>query len=201
MPARKLQGLKARHDTKAEKAERIEQESLLESGKAMPVTPPARLAKHEVASTIWRRLMRMYNEVEATVVTRLDMDLLCDYCILMEQATELDQLRRSSYEIWQQLNERRLVLADLGDPAEAIKVAEKAADCFEMIVKLDSRGDRKRALLLQMRQSLYLTPRARAGVAPNRKEKEAEEVDPLEALLNGVVDNVNNYVNGDGKTE
>jgi len=64
------------------------------------------------------------------------------------------------------------------------------------VVKLDGRVDRKRSLLLQWRQSLYLTPRARAGAAPAKKEKE-EAPDPLEMLLNDVSDFVNGA--GDGK--
>jgi hypothetical protein len=195
MPARKPRGLITRHDTQADKAARIERETALESGKTVPIDPPARLAKHEVAGTIWRRLMRLYGEIEATVVTRLDMDMLCDYCILMEQVTELDQLRKSSYVIWQQLDKKRIDCLKKGDVEESLEYAIKAASTFEMIVKLDSRGDRKRALLLQWRQSLYLTPRARAGAAAERKEKPPEIVDPLEALLNDVT----GYVNGESK--
>lgn len=194
MPVRKPHGLNTRHDTKADKAARVEQESSMEPETSLPMNPPARLAKHEKASAAWRRLMRLYNEIEATVVTRLDMDLLVDYCILMEQATELDQMRKSSYEIWQQFEKERIRLLDEDDAAGATKAAVHAADTFELIVKLDSRGDRKRSLLLQMRQSLYLTPRARAGAAPEKKEQEPAVMDPLEALLNGVTD----YVNSDG---
>jgi hypothetical protein len=40
------------------------------------------------------------------------------------------------------------------------------------VVKVDGRVDRKRALLLQLRQSLYLTPRSRAGVMPKSKSEE-----------------------------
>lgn len=188
----------------------------------LPMQAPARLKGHAVAAEAWRRLMRGWSEIEAQVVTRLDMDLLVDYCILMEQVSELDRMRKVTYGLWLEMGAaheklKRLIAeteteakkARESDPEkagqaaakiehleeQAILAAAKVVDAFEAVVKLDSRGDRKRALLLQWRQSLYLTPRARAGAAPSKKEKEPETVDPLEQLLNNVTD----YVNGDGK--
>jgi hypothetical protein len=46
--------------------------------------------------------------------------------------------------------------------------------------------------MLNWRQSLYLTPRARAATAPTKKEKEAPP-DELETLL----DDVSDFVNGE----
>jgi hypothetical protein len=172
--------------------------------------------------------MRGWAEIEARVVTRLDMDLLVDYCLLMEQTAELDLMRKTTYRQWLELGSAHdTAIAEAlkakraaeaateqakatdgelpergpGSLAEVEKWEEKAIqlagtclDAFEAVVKLDSRVDRKRSLLLQWRQSLYLTPRARAGAAPEKKEKE-EPPDPLEPLL----DNVTDFVNGDGK--
>jgi hypothetical protein len=63
------------------------------------------------------------------------------------------------------------------------------------IVKLDARVDRKRALLHQWRQSLYLTPRARAGVPAQVKEEE-EAPDELELLLRDVSESLNSEDKG-----
>jgi hypothetical protein len=150
------------------------------------------------------------------VVTRLDMDLVCDYCLLMEQAGEVDRMRKVMYKLWLELGEAHEKLKQRARKAnekadsekdqeaastaraeaerleeKAILTASKVIDAFEAVVKLDGRVDRKRALLLQWRQSLYLTPRSRAGVAPSKKEKE-EEPDLMEQLLGKVTD----YVNG-----
>ena len=192
MPARKPAGLRNRAETKAETAARIANEAALEPERGLSVQAPARLKDHQVAQATWRRMMRTYGQLKATVVTRMDMDLLVDYCLLMEQIAEMDGLRKSSVEIWKMLDQQRKDLMDSGQAADAILMAAKEADTFGMIVKLDSRADRKRALLLQWRQSLYLTPRARSAAVPSKKEK-PEEPDELEQLL----DDVDSFVNGD----
>ena len=228
MPARKPQGLKTRHDTKAEIGERVANEEAMQPDRELPMMAPARLREHQVAGEVWRRLMRGWSEIEATVVTRLDMDLLVDYCLLMEQVGELDLMRKTTYRMWLELGVahdaviRKAVEAKetLDEQVEMVKktggelpekgpgslaevmkweeraiaLASKSLDAFDAVVKLDGRVDRKRSLLLQWRQSLYLTPRARAAVAPTKKEK-PEEPDPLAMLL----DDVSIYVNGSGE--
>lgn len=229
--------MKTRHDTKTEIETRVSNEASMAPEHDLPMAAPARLRGHRVAAEVWRRLMRGWAEIEAQVVTRLDMDLLVDYCILMEQLTELDRMRKVTYGLWLELGEAheklkvRVVEAEkeadearkaskeagrkeggeeesaaLAEQAgraanyaviledKAVEAAAKCVDAFEAVVKLDGRVDRKRDLLLKWRQSLYLTPRARAGVAPSKKEEE-EPLDPMDVLLG----NVTSFVNGDGK--
>jgi phage terminase small subunit len=191
MPARKPSSLHTRHSTAAEKADRNQQESALRPDRPLPMEAPVRLKGHDLAAAAWRRLMRTYSELEGEIVTRLDQDLLIDYCLLLEQLHEMDKMRKTAQQAWQDLEARRLAMIEEGEHEAATKLVDKVLEACDMVVKLDSRVDRKRALLLQLRQSLYLTPRARAGVAPSKKEAEPEK-DPLEMLL----DNVENYVNG-----
>jgi hypothetical protein len=224
----KPSGLVRRAETKAKKQARVDVEESLAPERDLPMSAPARLKGHDQAGEVWRRLMRGWAEIQARVVTRLDMDLLVDYCILMEQVAELDLMRKTTYRQWLEMGSAhdtaiaealiakraadeavKMVKETGGDLPEkgpgslaevekweekAIQLAGKCLDAFEAVVKLDSRVDRKRSLLLQWRQSLYLTPRARAGAAPEKKEKE-ETPDPLEQLLGNVTD----FVNGDGK--
>jgi phage terminase small subunit len=191
MPARKPSSLHTRHATAAEKAERNQQESAVRPERPLPMEAPTRLKGHDVAAAAWRRLMRIYAELEGEIVTRLDQDLLIDYCMLLEQLHEIDKMRKTVQQAWDQLEARRLALIEEGEHEAATKLIDKVLEACDMVVKLDSRADRKRSLLHQIRQSLYLTPRARAGVAPNKKEVEPEK-DPLERLL----DNVEDFVNG-----
>jgi hypothetical protein len=136
--------------------------------------------------------MRVYGELEAQIVNRLDLDLLVDYCLLVEQVDELDAMRKAAYEAWRRLCEQ--AQAEEGAGTEEILQGQAALIVMQAeVVKLDGRADRKRALLHQMRQSLYLTPRSRAGAAPARREAEPE-ADPMEQLLGAVT----NYVNGAG---
>lgn len=227
MPARKPQGLKTRHDTKADIETRVAQEESMAPERDLPMAAPARLKDHPVAAEVWRRLMRGWAGIKAKVVTELDRDLLVDYCVLMEQVGELDLMRKTTYQMWLELGvahdqaihksaeaknaaeeTAKMVKATGGELPEkgpgslaevmkweekAVALASKSLDAFEAVVKLDSRVDRKRALLLQWRQSLYLTPRARAATAPEKKEK-PEEPDPLAMLL----DQVGDFMNGVG---
>jgi len=126
------------------------------------------------------------------VVTRLDADLLVDYCMLIEQIAELDKMRRSTYTMWERVSGDM----DAASIEVALQATALADDLLESLVKIDARADRKRALATQMRQSLYLTPRARAGVAPKQKEKE-EQPDELDAILNDVT----TFVNSGGSNE
>ena len=80
-------------------------------------------------------------------------------------------------------------LRKAGNVEEAAKVASRVIDATNEVVQLDSRADRKRDLLLKLRQSLYLTPRSRAGVAPKDKKEEPPE-DPFETLLNALPNRV-----------
>lgn len=192
MPARKPSALIKRHETAAESQARIERESAVRPERQLPASAPAALHGHPLAESVWRRVIRTFGEIEGEIVTRMDMDLLLDYCILTEQVVELDTMRKAAYQVWEKLNEAFEKLS-IDERLEAVVNLQVAMD---KVVKLDGRVDRKRALLHQWRQSLYMTPRARAGAAPTKKEEEVPP-DDMEELLK----DVSNYVNeaGDGK--
>lgn len=194
MPARKPKALIVRHETAAESQAREESEARLRPSRQLPVNAPAQLKDMKVAAETWRRVMREYRSVEGEIVTRLDLDLLMDYCVLAEQVSELDGMRATSREIYKFLSKQYSQFLKNGQETEAFMMANKVTSSFDAIVKLDGRVDRKRDLMFKMRQHLYLTPRSRAGVAPNQKEREKEE-DPLEAFLNEVTDYVNDGPN------
>ena len=192
MPVRKPAGLNRRHDTAEDKAKRAENEASLTPRRCLPIDAPARLKGHKVAAATWRQAMRLYNELEATIVTRLDLDQLVDYCLLMEQAHEINEMRQVMHQAWESANAHwEEIIADKSGE-EVLLAAEKLEGIQDGVVKLDARVERKFALLKNYRESLYLTPRARAATAPTKKEKEVPP-DDMERLL----DEVNEYVNGD----
>jgi hypothetical protein len=191
-PARKPAGLKTRHETAAEKQVSAQAEESMRPRRELPMDAPARLKDHKIAAATWREIMRNYAELEAVVVTRMDMDHLLDYCIMTEQVSELDTMRGVAYHIWLELNKKHEELNAENRFDDAVLMAISVVGAFDAIVKLDARSERKRALLKQYRESLYITPRARAGAAPAKKEKEIPP-DEMEQLLDDVTD----YVNGD----
>lgn len=151
---------------------------------------PAILKEHKIAGATWRRLMRLYNQLEAEIVSKLDFDLLADYCILVEQVYELDMMRRAAWQVWESLNGAWDSREADWDIERMMEIALRLTQAANDTLKLDGRVDRKRALLLQLRQSLYLTPRARAGVVPASKD-EPPPPDDLEQLLNDVTNELN----------
>ena len=184
MPAAKPVAIHTRHSTKPEIEQRAAQEEALTGCRALPAMPRS-LKGHQVAQAAWRRLMREFSRVEAVLVTRLDMDQLIDYCMLEEQKVEIDQMRRAAYESMLALAQELELLRKKNMIDDAAKVASRVIDATNEVVQLDSRADRKRDLLMKLRQSLYLTPRARAGAAPKTKVEEPPE-DPFEQLLNSL---------------
>jgi phage terminase small subunit len=197
MPARKPKGLNRGHETAENNEKRAGIEESLTPKRELPIDAPARLKDLDVASATWRRAIRTYNELEAVIVTRLDMDQLIDYCLLMQQAHEMSTMRQAAMRNWEAVNEHwKEIIADKNGE-EILEAAEKLQSIQEGIVKLDARIERKMAILKAYRESLYLTPRARAATAPSKKEKE-EAPDPLDMLLNDVTDYVNND-KGNGK--
>ncbi len=190
MPARKPAALITRAETRAKKTQRAQGEAALKPRRDLPMEAPARLKDHDVAAATWRRMMRMYSELDGEVVTRMDLDLLVDYCMLIEQVGELDYMRKVAHAAWLQLAKAHQDLVELGDDDDAVWMAIKVVGAFDAVVKLDGRVDRKRDLLLKWRQSLYLTPRARAGAAPAKKDPEPPP-DDLEKLLDEAADSEN----------
>lgn len=123
----------------------------------LPKSAPARLNDHPIAAATWRETMRTYLELEGEIVHRLDLELLISFCLLTEQLSELDKARQ-----------------------EALEQSD-----LSLLVKLDARADRKRSLHHKMMQSLYLTPRSRAGASPPPKPPE-EPISEMDLLLNDV---------------
>jgi hypothetical protein len=187
MPAKKPASLIKRHETAAERQTRAKNEAALRPGRGLPVSAPAVLKGHAVAVRTWRAALRMYSDLEGEIVTRLDFDQLVDYCMLVQHLSEIDHMREMAYQAWLELAKEhdRLLEVELVD--EAVLMAIKVVGAFDAITRLDTRAERKRALLKQYRESLYLTPRSRAGTAPDKKAP-PEPTDEFEQLLDEASD-------------
>jgi phage terminase small subunit len=195
-PARKPIGLKTKHLTAAEKQAGARDEESMKPKRGLPKNPPARLSGHKVAEATWRQMMREWSNLEAVIVTRLDLDHLLDYCLLMEQVTQFDQMRDVAYQIWLDLSQERQKLLDEKQLDAALAIGIEAIGAYDAITKSQVRAERIRTMLKLWRESLYLTPRARAGTAPAQKKAEDPDLDDiipeggfrLEDLLDGYED-------------
>lgn len=187
MPARKPTSLNVRHDPPADRAARADAEAAMTPRTALTSSPPAELKGHPRAAAVWKYTLGLYGETEARIVSAFDQGILVDYCLLVEQLVELDELRAQALESHAaMLKSLKTLTAKLKKKdaktilAEQMAITEKLKMVMEQIVKLDGRIDRKRALIHTLRQSLYLTPRSRAGVTPAEREEEIKtEMDKL----------------------
>ena len=183
MPASKPSTLTTRHDTKAEREARASAESALVPTTTLHKNPPSALKGHDHASAVWRRLYRLYSQTQGTIVTAFDGDLLVKYCLAEEELQELFALRTEIKELWTHHNE---VLKGISPTPETMKdyfnALAQANALLQRFQGMDARMDGKRKLVFSLAQSLYLTPRSRAGVAPPEKEAD-EPKDEMEQLL------------------
>ena len=192
MPAAKPKALIQRHETKAELQARADKESAFDTGFELPKGTPAELKGHRYAASTWRRLMREFMAIEESYVISLDRDMLINYCILAEQLDELDTLRKAAIDLWKWYGKMHEDLKLEGsDIIDTLHIASKVSSTFDRIVKLDARADQKRKAIFDLQKSLYMTPRARAGATPRRKEPEQPK-DEMEDLLDDIPE-----VNGD----
>jgi phage terminase small subunit len=183
MPARKPSTLTTRHDTNAEKDARAAAESALTPKTELSARPPSELWNHKHASALWKELIGLWSETQGKIVTAFDEQLLVKYCLAEEELQELFEMRGQIKELW---TSHKAVLANMQPTPETMKdyfnALAQANALLQRFQGMDARLDGKRKLVFSLAQSLYLTPRSRAGVAPPEKEPE-EPKDDMEQLL------------------
>jgi len=137
----------------------------------LTLKPPIELKGHKTAAGVWKRLVGLYFETEGTIVTAFDADLLVKYCLAEEELHELETLRASIKKLW--LVHLRLLTMIKPKPDQVKDYFNALAQANALLQRfqgMDARMDGKRKLVFALAQSLYLTPRSRAGVAPTEKE-------------------------------
>ena len=173
MPAPKPSTLSQRHDTKADRAARTAAESAMAPKTQLSSKPPERLRGHVTAQSVWKRIVALYQELDGEIATAFDADLLTKYCLLQEEVIELEKLRA---EMMTDYKDQHKAAKKIKPNPETLKdwlamwtVVNALGQKFQ---GLDARLDGKRKLMLSIEQSLYLTPRSRAGVTPPTKPPE-----------------------------
>lgn len=185
MPAKKPTALIPNsHESNQNKSARAAAEVAFTPDRKIPKAPPPRLKGHSTASALWRELVTLYDSIDGQIITAFDAPLLEKYCLLEEECDWLEGLR----------SEHVKILDDLRK--DVVKPKNKNPDQWKLYINLltqynitqarvkdlDARRDAKIRVIHSLAQSLYLTPRSRAGVAPGEKQQE-DPVDELEKLL------------------
>lgn len=177
MPARKPQALSSRHSTKAEISARTESESAFTPRTELALKPPPALTAHKRGQKTWQRLIKLYEQTEGTIATAFDEDLLIQYCLLDEECYTLETIRDATFDEYIDLKKQIKKKPKADEMKEHFALLEQKNALLARYQGLDARLDGKRKHLHALQQSLYLTPRSRAGVEPKRKDEKPD--DPL----------------------
>ena len=182
MPKVKPAALNRRHDTKAEKADREAAESAMVPTTKLGPKPPSALHGKKYASAGWKRLLSLYDETQGTIITAFDEDILIKYFLAEEELVQLANLRNSIFKLWEaHLKLLQKLKPDKDNLKDYFNALAQANALLQRFQGMDARLDGKRKLVFALAQSLYLTPRSRAGVAPQEKEPDEapSEMDDL----------------------
>ncbi|MBI5933277.1 MAG: hypothetical protein HY867_06180 [Chloroflexi bacterium] len=190
MPASKPSTLSNRHSTRAERTSRADAESAVIPSTVLTLRAPAPLTGHPAASATWKRMIALQNQTKAAqdgkpIITAFDEDLLVKYCLLEEEVLELAKMRKQMRTDWE---ENQKAAKKIKPKAETLKTWVQMWDVvngmFQRFQGMDARLDGKRKLLHSIAQSLYITPRSRAGMAIPEAGPE-EPKSEMDDLLNG----------------
>lgn len=183
MPVKKPSILNVKNDTKDALADRASAESALTPKTDLSIKPPLSLSGYKIAAATWKRVVGLYMEIEGKIATSFDLDILVKYCLLEEEVVELADMRKVIKKEWQtQLNAAKKIKPTTDTLKDYVKMWEIVNGLFSRFQGMDARLDGKRKLLHTLSQSLYLTPRSRAGVEPPTKAPE-EPKSEMEKLL------------------
>ena len=195
MPAKKPADLVVRHETLEEKNQRISAEIANKTGRNLPASAPKELKGHTYARESWRRLMREFESLKAERVDSQDRDLLIAYCLTLEEEQDLLPMRAAALADWKDRREDVLMhrrhMVDYKEneddswdvlAKQLVQIVNKVQLAYKTVLDIDARLDRKRSSLLGYQQQMYLTPRSRAGVVPERADEE-DQLDEMEKLL------------------
>jgi hypothetical protein len=181
MPAKKPLALIVRHDTKKEIRERSERESAMVPTELLSVDVPHALEgeRYKYAAKAWKRCVSLYLDLQSAIATPLDENLLVKYCKAEQQFIEMEKLRDEKINEWEVARGKANKIKLTGD-AKQLKewrqMWELINDMERVITVLDARLDAKGKYIHSMQQSLYLTPRSRAGVTPSKRKAEVIDV-------------------------
>ena len=207
MPAKKPADLVVRHETLEEKNQRISAEIANKTGRNLPSSAPKELKGHTFARESWRRLMREFESLKAERVDSQDRDLLIAYCLTLEEEQDLLVMRSAALADWKDRREDVLMhrkhMAGYDREGETwdvlakqlLQIVNKVQLAYKTVLDIDARLDRKRSSLLGYQQQMYLTPRSRAGVVPERAEEE-DQLDEMEKLLGDPTTQFEAIING-----
>lgn len=184
MPARKSILLNRMNLASAQRKKRAEGEAALSPREQLPTQPPAELKGHKIAAAEWKARMRDYRSIDGELVTHFDRTLLLRYCLAVEDFYWLFDLRTGILKSYELANNKLSRLRNTEDLDSYFKLLAQVTTLLARLQGFDARLDGKSKLIHALEQSLYLSPRSRAGAVPPEMP-EPKPPDDMETLLDG----------------
>ena len=187
MPAKKPASLIPINETKADRAARVSAEMSMIPKTELTNRPPAALKGHKLAPAVWKKIVNLYASTDGKIATSFDEDLLIQYCLCIEELPWLSDMRTAVEGEYKAIQKQVTKLRSAKMSDEGLKnylsLLNQLNALLTRLQSFDARIDGKRKLIHSLSQSLYLTPRSRAGVAPAQREED-DPMDEMETLLN-----------------
>ncbi len=143
----------------------------------LPLTPPAELRADPVARREWRKLARLFNELQAQILTRLDLGMLEEYCRLKSRFEDIAGLREKTRIL---LGELLKAYEDRDAPvSEKLELLKPIRSAQIDLNKLDMAMNSTGRLLMDLAKALYLLPRSRGGVTPPPKPEDEPDLNDV----------------------
>lgn len=185
MPTKKPIVLLNNHDTLDNREKRNAAENSITPTAPLPHDPPPKLSGHKMASMLWKKIVELYDSIDGKIATAFDEETLINFVLLWEECEWLISIRGKVDKERASVEKMIAKKPEIKDDAKMKNYLNLLAQYSALLARLqglDARLDGKRKLMHTLAQSLYLTPRARAGVVPPQKGT-PPPADPMEAFL------------------
>jgi len=188
MPARKHSSQQKGHDLNDEKRTRDDAARAVTPRTVLEIKPHAALKNHKIAAGVWTEILTLQAETKAAedgtpIITSFDKDLLIKYCLLEEECIWLEGIRADIEDDYLSVRSKLRRVKPKGNALkDYYNVLGQVNALLARLQGMDARLDGKRKLLHSLAQSVYLTPRSRAGVAPEGREPQKPK-NKLTAML------------------
>lgn len=176
MSANKPQALLTGNYKKKYLKDRMAAEEAMNPGFPMPSDIPVRLKGKKIAETTWKKMTALYESTSGKLVTAFDENLLVTLCLLEEELEWVNNLRGKVQNNIDRIEKVLSKKPDQKKEKDVFRSYQALVREYHYLISrmqgFDARIDGKRKLIHSISQSLYLTPRSRAGVVPKPKRPE-----------------------------